>query len=107
LTASLVFLLLAGQPAPKSPSAAIRSTQPSPEYVRSINLTIERRRKRMAARRRMGERNREAVRRLIAAIDGPSVECSVCGATGGGQPESGLSTEARRSASDQSERRER
>jgi hypothetical protein len=72
LTASIVILLLAGQPAPKQPPVAIRSSQPSPEYVRSLNVTIEKRRKRLAARRRMGERNREAVRQLITALDGPS-----------------------------------
>jgi hypothetical protein len=72
LTASLLILLLAGQQAPKVPPVGIRSTQPSPEYIRSLNITIEKRRKRLAARRRMGERNREAVRQLITAIDGPS-----------------------------------
>lgn len=72
LTASLVIVLLAGQPAPKPPPVAIRSAQPSPEYIRSLNITIEKRRKRLAARKRMGERNREAVRQLITAIDGPS-----------------------------------
>ena len=72
LTASIVFLFLAGQTAPKPPPVAIRSAQPSPEYTRSLNITIEKRRKRLAARRRMGERNREAVRQLIMAIDGPS-----------------------------------
>jgi hypothetical protein len=72
LTASLVILLLAGQPAPKPAPVAIRSSQPSPEYIRSLNITIEKRRKRLAARRRMGERNREQVRQLITAIDGPS-----------------------------------
>jgi hypothetical protein len=71
LTATIVFLLLAGQTAPK-PHVANRSAQPSPEYTRSLNITIEKRRKRLAARRRMGERNREAVRQLITAIDGPS-----------------------------------
>jgi hypothetical protein len=72
LTASLVILLLAGQPAPKQQPVAIRSSQPSPEYVRSLKITIEKRRKRLAARRLMGERNREAVRQLITALDGPS-----------------------------------
>jgi hypothetical protein len=72
LTASIVFLLLAAQIAPKPPPVAVRSVQPSPEYTRSLNITIEKRRKRLAARRRMGERNREAVRQLIMAIDGPS-----------------------------------
>ncbi len=72
LTASIVCLFLAGQAAPKPPPVAIRSAQPSPEYIRSLNITIEKRRKRLAARRRMGERNREEVRQLIMAIDGPS-----------------------------------
>jgi hypothetical protein len=72
LTASLVILLLAGQTAPKPPPVAIRSAQPSPEYIRSLKITIDKRRKRLAARRRMGERNREAVRQLITAIDRPS-----------------------------------
>jgi hypothetical protein len=71
LTASLVILLLAGQTAPKPPPVAIRSAQPSPEYIRSLNVTIEKRRKRLAARRRMGERNREAVRQLITSINRP------------------------------------
>ena len=69
LTASLVILFLAGQTAPKPPPVAIRSVQPSPEYIRSLNITIEKRRKRLAARQRMGERNREAVRQLVMAID--------------------------------------
>jgi hypothetical protein len=72
LTASLAILLLAGQTAPKPPPVAIRSVQPSPEYIRSLKITIEKRRKRAAARRRMGERNREAVRQLMTAIDRPS-----------------------------------
>jgi hypothetical protein len=72
LTASFVILLLAGQTAPKPPSVAIRSAQPSPEYIRSLNITIEKRRKRLVARRRLGERNREAVRQLITSIDRPS-----------------------------------
>jgi hypothetical protein len=72
VTASIVFLLLAGQTAPNTPHVARRSVQPSPEYTRSLKITIEKRRKRMAARRRMGERNREEVRQLIMAIDGPS-----------------------------------
>jgi hypothetical protein len=69
LTASFVILLLMGQTAPKPPPVAIRSAQPSPEYIRSLNITIEKRRKRLAARRRLGERNREAVRQLITSID--------------------------------------
>ena len=72
VTASIVFLFLARQTAPNTPNVAVRSVQPSSEYTRSLNMTIERRRKRLAARRRMGERNREAVRQLIMAIDGPS-----------------------------------
>jgi hypothetical protein len=72
LTASFVILLLTGQTAPKPPPVATRSTQPSPEYIRSLNITIEKRRKRLAARRRLGERNREAVRQLITSIDRPS-----------------------------------
>ena len=72
LTASLVILLLAGQTAPKPPPVAVRSAQPSPEYTRSLKITIEKRRKRLAARRRMGERNREAVRQLITAMNGSS-----------------------------------
>ena len=73
LTASIVFLLLAGQTAPNTPPVAVRSDEPSPEYIRSLNITIEKRRKRLAARRRMGERNREAVRELMTAIDRPSI----------------------------------
>jgi hypothetical protein len=72
LTASFAILLLARQAAPKPPTVAVRSSQPSPEYIRALNITIEKRRKRLAVRRRMGERNREQVRQLMTAIDGPS-----------------------------------
>src|SRR5437867_2183912 len=68
LTASIVFLLLATQD-PTTPPVAARSAQPSPEYIQALKITIEKRRKRRAARQRMGERNREAVRQLVMAID--------------------------------------
>jgi hypothetical protein len=65
LTPSLVLILVAAAPPPQSaskpPDPTARSLQPSPERVQALKSTIEKRRKRLAERRRIGERSRNAL----------------------------------------------
>ena len=65
VTPTLILILLAGAPPPQSaskpPAPTVRSSQPSPERVQALQTTIEKRRKRLAERRRIGERNRNAL----------------------------------------------
>jgi hypothetical protein len=65
VTPALILILLAGAPPPQSaskpPVPTVRSSQPSPERVRALKTTIEKRRKRLAERRRIGEMNRNAL----------------------------------------------
>jgi hypothetical protein len=62
---SLILVLLAGSPppqaAPKPPAPTARSFQPSPERIQALKITIEKRKKWLAERRRIGERNRNAL----------------------------------------------
>ena len=65
VTPTLILILLAGAPPPQSaskpPAPTTRSSQPSPERVQALQTTIEKRRKRLAERRRIDERNRNAL----------------------------------------------
>jgi hypothetical protein len=64
-TPCLVLVFLAVMPRFQTwsrPSfGAVRTVQPSPKRIEELRTTIEIQRKLRAARRRMGERNREAV----------------------------------------------
>jgi hypothetical protein len=65
LTPILILFLLAGDPPPrasaKPAASAVHAREPSPERVRSLQATIEKRRRRSAARHRIAEKNRTSI----------------------------------------------
>jgi hypothetical protein len=71
LTPSIFLILLAGAPPPQNISKPapemVRSSQPSPERIQALKTTIEKRKQWSAERRRIGERNRNALYQELRA----------------------------------------
>lgn len=71
LTPTLIVILLAGAPPPQNISnpapEIVRSSQPSPDRIQALKTTIEKRRQWLAERRRIGERNRNALYQELRA----------------------------------------